>query len=1346
MDMPGPPTFWRSPRLTPDLPRETIEIPAPPQEPNAPGALLSMLISAGFTAGVMVAVALATGMSNWILFSVPMLLASSVASVITSVVQKRNHRRQLRERQEKYRALLREYERRLEEARRAQRRILLKDNPQPKRCLERIRALQRDLWVRTPEHDDFLDLRLGLGCLVSTVKIKVPEARDILSPDPLLEAARELAERFAFVADVPVMLPVRKAGVTGVAGPRWAVLNAARALMTQLATHHSPDKTRIAVIYPHEETEQWRWIRWLPHIWDKNRTQRFLADGEQGVHKMLSSIEQVLDRRKAMVVDWHDSGAAPFPYHMVVFLADPALTEQQALIQRLQAEGPSLGFYPVFLRDKVRSLPADCRAIVKLDGNRSFLTLIEPIKRSYPFLPDKAEESQVEQFARAMAPIRLESMASADIPPLVPLLDLLNATKVEDLRVLDRWRDSETASRSLAVPIGLRAGGEALMLDLHERAHGPNGLVAGMVGAGKSELLQTLVACLAVRFHPHRLAFVLVDYKGGGMADPFVNLPHTLGVITNLQKGNLAIRALTSFKVEAERRQRLFAEAGVNHIDAYQRLYYDGRLKVPLPYLVIIVDEFAEMKTEQPEVAKEFVRIARLGRALGFRLVLAMQKPAGIVDGQIEANTRFRLCLRVAQTEDSQAMLKRADAAYMTGTGRAYLQVGANEVFELFQVAWGGAPYDPEEAAAKSLEIVEISLDGGRKTLYRPGSQRSGHEVTQLQALVKHLGQVAQVSGIERLQGLWHPPLPEYLPLEDLRPEEGWNGTLWKPPEQWVAPVVGLADNPRQQRQDPLRVDLGHEGHLLVYGAPGSGKTTFVQTLVASLALTYCPNDVHMYLLDFGGRLLKMFESLPHVGSVIVPDESERLHRLLWYLLKEIDRRKELFGKAGVTTLEAYRTVADNALPAIVTIVDNFANLVGAYEEKEEAFVQIAREGGTLGVHLVLTANSSADVRFRISSNITMAIALQLVEQGEYGAIVGRTENLVPAPVPGRGLIRGTPPLEFQTALPAGGDTDAGRTMALRQLIAGVAEMWQGGRAPSVPVLPDVVYLGDVVLRLSEPASDETSSIDLTVPVGLDVSELVPAHIDLQSGPNFLIVGAVQTGKTTLLQTWLLALAEKLSPERVYMFVLDSQRRGLSSLGGLPQVKAYACRPEESDVVLQNLQEIVEERYKMLDRARCAPKGSGGDTGMSPPWPVLVVAIDDILDPFYDGTSEKGKQTLTALLRRGRSLRLYVLVAGSTNDMSSKGWSEPIKTLRGTQTGFVLGSSDDAVLDLRLPYAERNKPLPLGEGYWTRRGLSRRVKFAIPARRDVCLQEWVERIAARYGGVSKETKGDDVVA
>lgn len=1318
--MATPPTFGRSLRLNPNPPQREINIAAPLSTSSSYNSLLMILLPAVVMAGAMAALGLATGRLSSLMFTIPMMLASALAAVVGYVVQKRRDEEKARKRKHDYTKLLSEHARELQALTEEQQHIEHRNDPHPDDCLIRVQARERNLWNRSPGDDDFLALRLGLGTQLSSVTVKAPQSPDATDKDPLIKRAQEVADQFRLVPDMPVRLELTKHGITGIVGTTDQVCNATRALVIQLATHHAPNEVKLAAVYHTREHDQWEWLRWLPHVWTSDHKARLLAADAPAAHRLLLSLDAILDQRRQLAKESHSGDAKPvlLPVYVLLLLATD-LVENEAALHRLMAEGPELGIYPVFLSDQSRNLPPTCRAYARIGDVSTYIAFVDPpAKRNYR--PDDASLVLAQTFARTIAPIRLKELAGKEIPTGVSLLDMLGVKRVDDLDIEERWQRSQTAERSLVVPIGLQAGREVRVLDLHERAHGPNGLVAGMVGAGKSELLQTLVAALAINYHPHRVSFVLVDFKGGGMADPFVDLPHTLGIITNLQQGNLAARALTSFRVEAERRQWLFKQAAkdtgvdVNHIDAYQRLYYEGRVQEPMPYLVIIVDEFAEMKTEQPEVAKEFIKIARLGRALGFRLILAMQKPAGIVDGQIEANTRFRLCLRVAQTEDSQAMLKRPDAALLTGIGRAFLQVGANEIYEQFQVAWSGAAYDPDGILEGDPRAIKsVALDGAKKDLYSPSPPPPSIETTQLQAVTAHLRETADRLSVKALPGLWLPPLPARITLAEVREDEGWNGREWGPASKWLAPVVGLMDNPAAQQQDRLRIEFGDKGHLAIYGAPGMGKTTLVQTLVTSLALSYSPADVNIYLLDFGGRLLKMFEPLPHVGGVVVADEEERLHRFLDLIIREMDRRRVLFGAARVGTLAAYRAGGGESLPAIVIIIDNFANFYGTYENDEETIVKIARDGGNLGIHLVLTATSASALRFRVTSNITMAVALNLLEKGDYGAIMGRIEGLVPEPLPGRGLVRlDKGALEFQTALPGGGSTDFERAANLRDMMDAMASAWTGPRARPIHTLPEVVSIADVVAAMgAEVPVDGAAASDISVPLGLRVSDLAPLQVALSMGPNFLVTGPGQSGKTTLLVTWLRMLVARCAPATLELYVLDSRKMGLQQLSDLSQTKAYAADTGEVADILRNLEQQLDQRAVKVQRRR--RDDETGDAG-SASRPALVLVVEDLFDPANDITTDADKERIGRLLRRGGALGFHVIATGGISDLAAKGWAEPVKPLKDAQTGFMMGSANDAIFNLKVPPGEWNKMIALGEGYWILRGASQKVKIAVP--------------------------------
>jgi len=1339
------PTFQRTTRIPPELPKGEVEIPPPPAAPAIPStSLITLLLPAGATIlglGIMVIGAVFGGGSGGItLFlslaiSLPVMLASYLGSFITYSTQKKTYIRTVHEREEKYSTLLKARQRELSNFRDQQRTALCQTDPEPAECLARVVRLDRRLWERTPQDADFLSLRLGLGARPFAVTVKPPKQEAALNDDPLVQAAQNLAREFTQVPEVPICLPLREAGVAGLAGPRPAILNTARTLAMQIAVHHSPDEIKIVALFPADEAAHWEWLRWLPHVWTDDHNHRFLACEKDAAHRLLASLYELLNRRRLQVAAAKDSAGAPLLPYFVFLISDPRLVENEPILPVLLTSGQLLGTFPIFFADRLEALPKGCQAMAEVGMGPGRLIQIAPSSGQSTFNPDEAPVDLADRMARTMAAIRLQRIAtSSEIPNMVTLLDLLGSSTVEDLDVLSRWRSSKP-HRSLAVPIGRRTGSEPLSLDLHERWHGPHGLVAGATGSGKSELLQSLVASLAVHFHPHQVAFILIDYKGGGMANAFLELPHVVGTITNLQ-GNLAMRALAAIKSELQRRQTILARAGVNHIDEYQQRYQQGQAKDPLPHLILVADEFAELKAEQPDFMRELISAVRVGRSLGVHLILATQKPAGVVDEQIWANSRFRICLRVERPEDSQEVLKRPDAASLTGAGRAYFQVGNNEVFELFQAAWGGAPYVPGGyVASDPHEIVEVALDGSRHPLRlssRPMViQAAG---TQLQALVAYLRDVAQREGINRLPGPWLQPLPERVTLEQARPAEGWDGKTWRPTTTWLEPAVGLVDDPAHQAQGPLRLNLGKEGHLAIYGAPGTGKTTLVQSLVTSLALTHSPQDVHLYLLDFGGRLLTLFTPLPHVGGVILTDESERLHRLLRYLLREMESRKERFARAGVNTLVSYRNATKDHLPAIVVVLDNYTGFANTYTDAEDLLAQIAREGGNLGIHLVLTANSPSAIKTKISGSITLAVTLPLADRSEYSLVVGRTGGLEPASILGRGLVKGNPPLEFQTALPAGGDTEAKRTAALKDLIEQLSRAWSGPRARPVPALPDVVPLCDLIpVKNAWPTPPADGS--LAVPVGLDVNDLEPLLVDLNDGPHFLVTGPIQSGKTTFLQSWLLALAEQFSPQRLHLYLVDFRRAGLFPLSCLPHVQAYLEDDDRLGEALAGITQILRERRQSLEEARRAASGLLDERTWLAGHPAVVVAIEDF-DTFRDEAQVGTKERLEQLVRRERGLGFYLLLAGSSSDLSSS-WEGLVKALKEWQTGFLLGSSDHddlQLLNIRLPMGEAGKPLAPGEGFYARRGRYRKLKAVTCQAGATALAAWVERIRQRSTG------------
>ena len=1132
------PVYQRAPRLheQPGLPTE-FEIPAPPAAPTPPVFSLLYLLP-GL---VMPAIYLLTATAGSNLIAL-LAMAGLWPAIYAAghLARRRAYSRALRERQRQYTDALQAVRRTLATYQADLRRVLLRIHPGLDEDLRRARQLDR-LWERAPGDDDFLEVRLGLGEIALPVVIKTPR-RDPFQRDPLVEAAHRVSTEYATVGDAPVRLRLDEHAAVGLTGP--AAADGARAWLIQIAAHHAPTDVQIAAFFPEAEHAAWAWLRWLPHAaWQERRA---LAEGpdRSRLLALAGQLVEMLSRRL-------HQGQSPLP-HWIIVLADPRLIEDSPLFHLVLTQGAAIGATFIILADR---LPAGCTLMVEQPDSEHAQLITTASSRRDNYVPDRLSLDEAEAFARVMAPIQLrQAVASTAIPASAPLLDLLRQTS-SDVDIDANW-DTNRAWQSLAVPIGLRAGGQPLRLDLHERGAGPHGLIAGATGSGKSELQQTLVAALAATFRPSEIAFLFIDYKGGGAFGIFERLPHTAGLLTNLDD-HLTYRALITIKAELRRRQALLAQANVSHIDDYQRQQSvishqssviishqshgdaspssAGNDLAPLPRLIILVDEFAELIAAQPDFIRELVSAVRVGRSLGVHLILATQKPAGVVNDQIWGNARFRICLRVEQPEDSREVLKRPDAASLARPGQAYFQVGADEVFELFQAGWANAPQvEPVDDAA----IYEVLLDGMRRPI-TPVVERTARG-SQVAALVEQINQAAEQRREPSARALWLPPLPDQIVLDLVRPLEGWNGQAWTPSSAWLSPVAGLLDDPADQGQRPLRLDL--TGGLAIYGAPGTGKTTLLQTLLTSLALDHPPTDLNLYLIDFGRHGLAVFEALPHAGGLVEPSDPERLARLLRHLGAVLERRKSRFAKLGVGTLAAYRS-AGQSLPAIVVAIDNAPALIAAHPDAEEALAHLAREGVGLGVYLVLTANNPALLRRRLAESLAMAVALPLAEAADVIEAVGRRPGPRPIRLPGRGIVRGNPPLEFQAALPVGVSTETGidlaRSLALRDRVDRLQRSWSGPRVYPIPVLPPVVGLDDLLARVPEGR-----------PLGLDVDSLEPVSLEANEGPHSLIVGPSGSGRTALLRTWLTVLARRPIGPALRLLILDR----LGDLAGLPAV------------------------------------------------------------------------------------------------------------------------------------------------------------------------------------------------
>jgi S-DNA-T family DNA segregation ATPase FtsK/SpoIIIE len=1366
--------FHRSPRTYLAPPTAELELQPPQGKPAFPvSSLMAVLAQPLISASLSLIVTIYAVAKNpdYLILSLLMMVGSGLWGIINYFNERKKYRESIAQRDQTYRAYLADRRHEAESLANEQRRALLDPHPDPSECLRRAgagtgrpspRLWERSSGLERPRDPDFLHLRLGLGALPATFQLKPPSSRPpIGEADDLYDEALRLVDDFRQVDGVPIVLPLAQAGAAGLSGPPAAVRETVRALLLQLATHHAPNEVKLVALLPAHEVDEWAWIRWLPHVWDDERKRRYLAASPDEARALLAELFAGLQKRALN----RPAGDAPpeYPQNFVFLFADPGLFRGQdasvvgPLLHLLLTQGAAIGAYSIFLADRPETLPAGCRALVECGGSGR-LRLIGPPTQDFVFRPDRVNLAQADLFARALAPVRLKAPATiADLPASVPLTALLKTPRLEDFPVRDLW-EKRDSHQSLEVPLGIEAGGGVTMLNFQDTATGGDGshaMVGGTTGTGKTRFLQTLITLLAAHHHPHDLNFILIDYKGGDLLQGLEALPHVVGTLANLEKADaqavLVERLFVCLEAELRRRRNLL---GGRNINQYQRDFLQGRASEPLPHLFVIIDEFAEMIRNSPDKAamtKRLLSIGATGRSLGVHLVLATQDPSGVVTDELRNNINIRICLRMGSRQASMDILRRPDAyenISSSQVGRAYLQVGNNDRFVAFQVAWGGDRYARGQAAPHA-DISIVELDGTRKPLRSFRPLQVGEE-TQMSALVRLIRETADAMGLQPLRSPLSPPLRPMVFLDELRRGEmGWNGSGWdaRPGAPWLAPIIGQMDDPASQAQDPLRLPLGAEGHFVLFGEPGSGKTTFIQTLVTSLALSHPPDQVHIYLVDFGGQRLLSLKGFPHVGDVFLGEEIERLRRFFRYLDRELQTRRGEFARAGASTLQDYRALSGKPVPSIVTILRDYAAFRKACQDQnldlDDLLMDLVRNGGPYGLHFVLTMNNPTELRPQLAGNISLAATYHLATR-DYSMAVGPTGGLEPPPLPGRGLFKGPPLLEFQTALPVQGHTDVERTQALKSLMAAMDRAWSGGRPRSFPPVPAVIGLSQLLApadRWPEPA-----------PAGLAASFCInledpdqPFAVDLRDGPYFLVAGTPQSGKTTLLQSWVLALADRHPPERLLLYLVDFRQSGLLRLSDLPHVRApiadiqgrktqerktgYISDGERFAQALAEIETALQQRQAALNEARQKDPGAFRLQAWLDARPTLLMVIDDfeMVDPELPPDA---KDLLNSGLRRWRELGFAMIVAGSTSDMENAwGW---IAQLRNAPVGFQMGSAaHNQVFRINLPVDNPSRPLPPGDAFFIRRGQAVRVRIADPQVGPVLLAEWVRKIRQR---------------
>ena len=1248
------PRFIRSTRIRYQLPKEAIEIQQPSPRPSLTkkSLLMSLIPALVMLAMTIVLRGIIGGGGTYVIYSAVSMGMGAVLSVITYFQDKKANQKDLQTREEDYRTYIAQKEDLIIRSRSNELRIRRLIQEPLEYSLDEVEHFGKRLFEKAPDDPDFLLLYLGDGTVPSANPVQTSQQEFVDPSDPISMLPEQLAERYRTIENAPVYADLNASGAIGITGGRENLGKMLRVLTLDLAIRHFYKDVKLVFLLNPSYVQEFAWVRWLQNVYNEAMDIRNIGCDEESIGILLEFLYSVLSGREAFMEDGEEKKEqAVLVPHYVVVVTDPAMIGVYP-VSRYFGRSAKYGVTFLFLDEHEENIPRGCDAMIRLyGGNCGEILQASDGDGTQRFCRPEVSEKEAEAAARRLGAIRVDEVSlEAGLTANITMFELLGILSAEDLDLKKRWGESRVY-QSMAVPIGVRGRGEQVSLNLSDKAdaHGPHGLVAGTTGSGKSEILQTYILSAAVSFHPYDISFVIIDFKGGGMANQFAALPHLIGTITNID-GREIDRSLLSIKAELVKRQEMFSRAGVNHINDYIRMYKQGNGMQPIPHLVIIVDEFAELKAEYPDFMKELISAARIGRTLGVHLILATQKPAGVVDAQIWSNSKFRLCLKVQSREDSNEVLKSPLAAEIVEPGRAYFQVGNNEIFELIQSAYSGAPI-PEGNDSKEtiFSIYERNLWGKKTQIYsnkRKKKERS--TVSQLDAIVLHVQQYCRDNHIEKLPGICLPPLPEGFSTEDMD---------YVVQAGEIRVPIGIYDDPEQQRQGIVRLDLVRN-NVFIVGTSQMGKTILLQTIAYGLVRLYTPQQVSLYAVDCGSMMLKNFEEAYHTGGVVVSNEEEKCRNLFRLLEAFVRERKKLLSGKGVGNYAAYLEAGFKDLPLAVIMIDNMAAFRELYPEQAEKLVSLTREAVGVGLSFIITAASSNALNYRIRANFGENIVLSCNDASEYSNVFGRCHK-TPRETAGRCLImRDKRILEMQTAMYGLGKKEAERSDGLRQFIR-ENNASLTGRAKSIPMVPDHLILGDV---LQEHAA--VFRCGFRIPVGMAFSTVDFHMLDLVGESSLALLGDAKA-RTAFLQVFLSMLNRTIVFHNIRAAVVDDRKRALAAAQDYGFVEKYTSDTAEGLEILSDFAGSAQEEC-------CGEEDGRNETKELK---LLVLNHEQV---FRQALADKVlSRELAGALRSAEGSHVFYLFGTIDNQPAAFGSSEILKLLKELRQGILFAPLSD---------------------------------------------------------------------
>jgi len=1171
----------------------------------------------------------------------------------------------------------------------------LKESPSTEDAFDQAVRRGPLLWTRRPEHWSFLNVRLGVGTMRSRNVVSTASRGDMLPG--YQERLDAVIDEYKNISGVPLIDNLYESGALGIAGSPDHAIGSLNSILVQLTALHSPAELVVASLVSPRWSRELEWLKWMPHTSSPQSPIEgsHLADSANSGSQLVSLIEGVVadrleeqrgkgNRRGAMKQNnaalergaevgaskADDGTQSPVPA-VVLLISDDVAVDRARLVQ-LAETAADAGVYPIWIAPTVPALPAVCRTFLEFDEQNEarvgFVRLGETIT---DVQTEQVDSTRALDYARQMAPV-IDAGAlvadSSDLPRSVSMVALLGHEMAEASdAVIDRWSQNASIHDRSGGPLKPRRAGklraiigsggvDAMHLDL--RTQGPHALVGGTTGAGKSEFLQAWVLGMAAEYSPDRVTFLFVDYKGGSAFADCVTLPHCVGLVTDLSP-HLVRRALTSLRAELHFREHLLNRKKAKDLLELEKR---GDPESP-PALVLVIDEFAALAGEVPEFVDGVVDIAQRGRSLGIHLIMATQRPAGVIKDNLRANTNMRIALRMADESDSNDVVGIKDAAHFDPgiPGRGVAKTGPGRLVQ-FQSGYAGG-WTSREPELPGIEVAELRF-GFEK---RWEEERNG-EVEEIRDLGPTDQQrlVSTIIGASRSAGIPNPRRPwldELASAYDL-------GLLRQRTDAQL--LLGVSDYPDRQEQAPTYFEPDVDGHIAIYGTGGSGKSALLRTLASAAAITPRGGPVHVYGLDFGAGSLRMLEALPHVGSIISSDDPERIIRLFRMLQAELEDRGPRYAEANASSITEYRQLTNRpAEPRILLLVDGFGSfredfeIAGGRSQWFDVFKDILSDGRQLGMHVALTADRSGAVPTAIGSSIQRRVVMRLADDG-YSVLDVPSDILSAKSPPGRAIVNG---YETQIAILGGSRSVPDQAVATRKL---AEAMTRAGVAPVAPI-------GSLPKEYRQ--SELPDSVDGMPVLGISDADLGP--VGFEPFGTFLLGGPPASGRSNGLE----AMAE--SVQR-----FDRQAR-LYYLGNARSPLARSRAWTDTGTTIEEVAALATDLA-----AAVADVDTEGR---------IVVFVESIGD-FLQSSADTAIVELTRAIKRSD----HLLIAEAESSAWGSSWPL-LGEVKNGRRGLLLQPDSvegDILLKTALPRLNKAE-FPPGRGMFIVKGKSARVQLPL---------------------------------